>query len=282
MENKSRKKVGVAFGGGAVLGAAHIGVLKAFHEAGVPIDMTSGTSAGAIIAACVAFGVPLEKIEGIARDIGWFSISALPESRLGFASNKGLGKLLINIIGDRTFAESHVPLMVLATDVETGNKKVFTEGNVALAVRASAAIPIFFSPVSIDNRLYADGGLVENVPVSPLIDAGAEIIIAIDLAKQGKTFSPKVIPDMIDLCVYLFAQHRDQALRNSVAILIEPQTDTFDSRNFSNVDALIEAGYKAAQASIPLIQEKIGSLNPPPEKREESFWQRLLRVLFKS
>lgn len=267
-------RVGVAFGGGAVLGAAHIGVLKAFREEGVPIDMVSGTSAGAIIAACVAFGLPVERIEAIARDIGWFSISALPDSRLGFASNKGLGKLLIDAIGDKTFAESPIPLMVLTTDVEHGKKKVFTEGNVAQAVRASASIPIFFSPVEIEGKLYADGGLVENVPVSPLVDAGADVIIAIDLARQGKTFAPKAVPDMIDLCVYLFAQHRDQALRNSVAILIEPRTDTFEVHNFKHVDALIEAGYVAAKAALPQIQEKIGSVRPlTPQK--DTFWTRL-------
>lgn len=272
MDTKIR--VGVAFGGGAVLGAAHIGVLKAFREEGVPIDMVSGTSAGAIIAACVAFGLPVERIEAIARDIGWFSISALPDSRLGFASNKGLGKLLIDAIGDKTFAESPIPLMVLTTDVEHGKKKVFTEGNVALAVRASASIPIFFSPVEVDGKLYADGGLVENVPVSPLIDAGADVIIAIDLARQGKTFAPKAVPDMIDLCVYLFAQHRDQALRNSVAILIEPRTDMFEVHNFKNVDALIEAGYTAAKAALPQIQEKIGSVRPLVPKKD-TFWTRL-------
>lgn len=271
-------KIGIAFGGGAVLGAAHIGVIKAFREAGVPIDMVSGTSAGAIVASCVAFDTPIERIESIARDIGWFSISSLPESRLGFASNKGLGKLLADAIGDKNFDEAYIPLMVLATDVENGKKKVFTEGNVALAVRASAAIPIFFSPVSIDGKLYSDGGLVENVPISPLIDAGADVIIAIDLAKQGKSFSPKAIPDMIDLCVYLFAQHRDYALRNSVAILIEPKTETFDAHNFKNVDALIEAGYAAALATLPQIQDKIGTskqLTPP----HHTFWTRLRDLL---
>lgn len=273
MENKKNVKIGVAFGGGAVLGAAHIGVLKAFQEAGVPIDMVSGTSAGAIVAACYAFGLPVERIETIARDIGWFSISALPESRLGFASNKGLGKLLIDAIGDKKFSDASLPLMVLATDVEHGEKKVFTEGNVALAVRASAAIPIFFSPVTIDGKLYTDGGLVENVPISPLIEAGADIIIAVDLAKQGKIFEPKIVPDMIDLCVYLFAQHRDQSLRNSVAILIEPKTNTFDAHNFKNVDALIEAGYMAALNALPQIQEKIGAVRP--FKSRVTFWTRL-------
>ncbi len=267
-------KIGVAFGGGAVLGAAHIGVLKAFQEEGVPIDMVSGTSAGAIIAACVAFRLPVERIEAIARDIGWFSISALPDSRLGFASNKGLGKLLVDAIGDKTFAEASMPLMILATDVERGQKKIFSEGSVTQAVRASASIPIFFSPVEIEGKLYADGGLVENVPVSPLIDAGADVIIAIDLAKQGKTFAPKAVPDMIDLCVYLFAQHRDQSLRNSVAILIEPRTSTFESHNFKNVDALIDAGYAAAKAALPQIQDKIGSIRPlTPHK--DTFWTRL-------
>lgn len=269
----STKKIGIAFGGGAVLGAAHIGVLKAFQEAGVPIHMVSGTSAGAIVAACYAFGLPIERIEAIARDIGWFSISSLPESRLGFASNKGLGKLLVDAIGDKQFAEANIPLMIMATDVEHGEKKVFTEGNVQLAVRASASIPIFFSPVSIEGKLYTDGGLVENVPISPLVEAGADIIIAVDLAKQGKVFAPKAVPDMIDLCVYLFAQHRDQALRNSVAILIEPRTNTFDAHNFKNVEALIEAGYSAAQRALPQIQEQIGTLKPPQQK--STFWTRL-------
>jgi NTE family protein len=274
-----KKKVGVAFGGGAVLGAAHIGVLKAFHKAGVPIDMVSGTSAGAIIAACVACGVPYERIEQIARDMGWFSISALPDSTLGFASNKGLGKLLKDVIGEKQFSDTHIPLSVLATDVEHGQKKVFTNGDIALAVRASAAIPIFFSPVMIEGKLYADGGLVENVPVSPLIEAGADIIIAIDLAKQGKTFKPKVIPDMIDLCVYLFAQHRDQSLKQSVAILIEPNTDSFDGHNFSQVDRLIHAGYTAAQAALPQITARIGALAPAVEVPEDTFIKRILKFI---
>jgi NTE family protein len=255
-----RNGIHLALGGGAVLGAAHVGVLRALEEAHIPVAAISGTSAGAIVAACYAFGVPLDRIEAVARDLGWFSISALPESALGLASNKGLGRLLMGLIGDMKIEDAQIPLYIVATEIHTAQRKVFTEGSVIDAVRASAAIPLFFSPVMVNGTLYADGGLIENVPVSVFADEDRTVTVAVDLAKQGRTFTPRTMQDMVDLCVYLFGQHRDSVLKRASTILIEPDTTNTSGADFKEVSKLIACGHAAAQERIPTIHTALRTL----------------------
>ncbi|MFZ2594098.1 MAG: patatin-like phospholipase family protein [Minisyncoccia bacterium] len=251
--NDVRPKIGLALGGGVVLGAAHIGVLRAFAEHNIQIDAIAGTSAGAVVGACLASGVPLSEIERIAQNLGWLQIASMPNSILGIATNTKLGTLLENILPVKNIESTSIPLRILATEVARGRKKIFSSGSISEAVRASACVPIFFSPVEIDGELYVDGGLVENVPLSAFADMDLDILIGVNLTGYEKTFAPKALPDMIDLCIFLFSQHRDVPMRQLAHVLIEPDLQAFDVKDFKNLPLIIQAGYDAGIRAIPEI-----------------------------
>ena len=175
------KKTALALGGGAVLGAAHVGVLRALTELQITVSMVSGTSIGAFIAALYAFGKSWQDIRDIAFDIDWFDLSSLSLSQYGILTNKKFGAMVTELLGERDISEAQIPLSMVATDIGTGKKVVFSGGDVAAAVMASSCIPGLFRPVDYLGSLLVDGMLVENVPVSPLLESGAESIISVDL-----------------------------------------------------------------------------------------------------
>ncbi len=190
---RRKKNIGLAFGGGAVLGAAHIGVLKAIEEFNIPISYIAGTSIGAIISAFYAFGKNWEEMAILLKGLNWLDISRISLSQFGLLSNKKLGKLITDNLGDVTFDEACIPLAMIATDITSGEKVVLKSGNVAAAVMASSCIPGIFIPVEIDNRLLVDGELVENVPVTPLKEMGANFIISVDLFGKLKQKNQRIL-----------------------------------------------------------------------------------------
>lgn len=173
---QKNKKIGLALGGGAVLGAAHIGVLKALEELEIEIGWITGTSIGSLVASLYAFGVDCNKVQDLAIDLSWSDIAGFSLSKFGLLSNKNIQKFLQKHIGDATFDQANIPLAVIATNITTGQKVVLNKGKVAYAVMASCCIPGIFKPVTINDILLVDGGIVENVPVSPLKDLGADFL----------------------------------------------------------------------------------------------------------
>ncbi|MDR8391538.1 patatin-like phospholipase family protein [Aliifodinibius sp. S!AR15-10] len=174
-------KVGLALGGGAALGAAHIGVLKALEERNIQITYVSGTSIGAMIGAFYAFGTEIKKIEEIAVNLKWLDVSSLSISKMGLLSNKKLGNLIRKHLGDVNIEDAEKPLAITATDLSSGQKVVFKKGDLATAVMASTCVPGIFIPVESDGKMLVDGVLVENVPIQSLKTMGAEQIIAVDI-----------------------------------------------------------------------------------------------------
>ena len=176
---KKNRKIGLALGGGAVLGAAHVGVLRALEEFDISINCVAGTSIGAFISAFFAFNKHWTEIKEITLDLNWLDISALSLSKMGLLSNEKLGKLITEHIGDVNFAKADIPIAMISTDISNGEKIILKEGKVADAVMASTCIPGIFIPLEIGNKLLVDGGIVENVPITPLKEMGADFVIGV-------------------------------------------------------------------------------------------------------
>lgn len=243
---KRRKKIGLALGGGAVLGAAHIGVLKAIEEYRISISYVGGTSIGALVGALFAFGKSWQEIRDVALNMSWTEISALTLSQYALLSNTKLGRLVKETIGDVRFDQAHIPLAMVATDIGSGQKIVMTEGDVASAVMASACIPGIFCPVERNGHLLVDGGLIENVPVSSVIELGAEITIGVNLASRQALKKPE---NIVGVLTNAFAITFSDATRHHARksdFLITPDLSSFNARDTGQVPELIEAGYKAA------------------------------------
>jgi len=274
--NPKRPKIGLALGGGSALGSLHIGVLQALYDNDIPIDCISGTSAGAMIAACYAFGVPIKEMIAKTTGLSWYGLSSFIYPKLGLVSNMAAGKLLEDIIGKVNIEDADIPLAIIATNIETGEKTIFRKGNVVNAVRASTCIPGLFVPVELDGVSFVDGGLVENVPLSPLKDMGAEVRIGVNLDRWHPKGKPKNVVDvLISTMDVIIGQQESLNLQNS-EILIEPHLEKYSLSDFKKSGELIDEGYRATTLMIPEIRKFIPESLP---KKPIRAWERVIKWL---
>jgi len=242
-----RGGISLALGGGAVLGAAHIGVLKALDGYGVKINRISGTSIGAMIAALYAFGKSPEEIERNVVELEWLDVTSFTLSRYGILSNDDLGRQVSNLLGNVDIAEARIPLYLMATDLTDGAKVVLSKGNVSQAVMASSCIPGVFVPVEIDGQLLADGGLLENVPVSPLREAGAGFIVGVDLSAGRHYQRPQDIIDVFANAIDIAMDNVTRSQTSEADLIIAPELSSYSRRDISRIPELIEEGYRSTR-----------------------------------
>ena len=184
---KKGLKIGLALGGGSARGLAHVGVILALEAYNIPIDIIAGTSIGSVIGGLYASGATIEQLEEVALSIKksktLFMIDPVfPHS--GLISGDRIEKMLNQFaLKDKTFDDLSIPFAAVATDVESGAKVILNQGKVIDAVRASIAIPGIFTPVKYQDYYLVDGGVVDPVPVNVVKMMGADIIIAVSLAK---------------------------------------------------------------------------------------------------
>jgi NTE family protein len=177
-----KPRIGLALGSGSARGWAHIGVIRALHEAGIVPDILCGCSIGALVGAAYADG-DIDALERWVTRLRWQDVVGLLDP--GFSGGLIKGDKLIGFFErhfvDKGFAALPLPFACVATELATGREVWLKEGSVAAAVRASIALPGLFAPVTWDGRLLVDGGLVNPVPVSLCRALGADIVIAVDL-----------------------------------------------------------------------------------------------------
>lgn len=239
-----KKRVGLALGGGAVLGAAHIGVLKALEEQDIKIDYISGTSIGAFVASLYAFGKSWQDIKEISEEMKWIDISGVSLSKYGLLNNKKMGHLFHEILGDVNIKDAQIPLAIVAANAANGEKMVFTEGKLSDAIMASTAIPGIFQPVEFKDHLLVDGGVIENVPIRTCRDLGANYVIGVDLNAKHQYDKPHHIIDVI-LNSFHFIMQQNAALQTQYAdLLIKPDLSEFNRADMHQVKKLFEKGYE--------------------------------------
>ena len=243
----STTKYGLALGGGAVLGAAHVGVLQALDEQSIRPAAITGTSIGAFIAAMYAFGLSISEIEEIALDLDWLNISQVSLSRYGLMSNDKMGDLLDEVIGEVDFQEADIPLAMIAADIRTGEKVVLDSGDVAKAVMASTCLPGIYTPVEHQDHLLVDGGIVENVPVSLLKHKTVDAIIGVDLLSSQGLDSPDNIIDILVNAYNISTRNVTQIQLEDADLVIAPDLSAFNMTDTGQVSELIQAGYDATR-----------------------------------
>ncbi len=244
------KKLGLALGGGAVLGAAHIGVLKAFDEFEIRIDYLAGTSIGSFIAALYAFGKTADEIENIALKLDWFAVSRISISQYGLLSNKKMGELIKDNIDEPQFDKANIPLAVITTDIASGEKVVLRSGDVAEAVMASACPPGVFMPVEMDGRLLVDGGLVENVPVSTVREMGAERIAAVDVTSRFEHEKPDNIIELLLNAFVITLGTATKLQTRDAELLLQLDLSAFNMVDPRQAPDLVQKGYEDTKAVL--------------------------------
>ncbi len=273
--------VGLALSGGAAQGLAHLGVLEALFEAGIPIDMIAGTSGGALYGSMVASGLPIETAQAIViqqtrRNLIDKADLTLPH--YGIIRGRRIERMIRDAIGDVTFAEMPYPFRAVATNLENGDEVVLSEGPVYRAVRASISIPGIFEPVRIGGRLLVDGAVVTPLPVRPVRAMGAHFIIAVHVPAPGrvsdehKRAAGKRLDEKHNLMSTIFRSYAfagdvlaEQAAREA-DVCIRPDVALFGWRDYRSAVEIIHAGRQAGRAQIEQIKRQLPvAATPAPQ-----------------
>ncbi len=282
-----RPKIGIAFAGGGARGGAHVGVLKVLEELRVPVDYVAGTSIGSIVAALYASGMSPDEMDKVLASTDWDDALKddqgrkdqpyrqkeddqlyLIKAELGF--NKGklvlpqglvqgqklnylLRRLTLPASNVRDFDKLRIPFRCVATDIVTGGKVVLDKGDLARAVRASMAIPGFFSPVEWDGKLLTDGGTADNLPVDVVRQMGADVVIAIDISTPLKkrdeiTSFLSIAGQTSGFLTRLNVEQQIATLKKGHDVLITPNLDEVATLDFKQFPKASEQGFKAADA----------------------------------
>ncbi len=290
----SRPKIGLVLSGGGAKGIAHIGVLKVLEEAGIPIDYIGGTSMGSLVGGLYAAGYSVEDLEQIVRTMDWeymFS-DEIDREKLSFVEKKDRDRFILSfplgkegitlpegiIRGQRIenklselcipvhdiddFSKLAIPFLCIATDINSGEKIVLRNGSLPKAMRASMAIPSLFVPMEIGKYKLVDGGLIDNFPVTDVLDMGADIIIGVDVSYQ--TSKPEKEHDLISIMktsMFMYSSNTKKESLNKVDILIKPDLRGLGTASFYSTDSLIEYGRQAAMQRYSKLKALADSLN---------------------
>ncbi len=242
-------KIGLALGGGATRGMAHVGILSVLMDAGIQIHCVAGCSAGSVVGAVFCAGMPIDQMINAASHLRWNRLASRVMSRRGLITFDRLERWLVMVIGDLYFAELTIPFAAIAADTLTGERVVLQEGRVARAVRASCSLPGIAVPVEINDRILMDGGIVDNLPVSAARELGADFVIGSDIFEPDYRRGPGLISGGL-VAIETLIRHAGGGV-GLADYLISPRTAGNSFISFRANQELILLGKKAALESLP-------------------------------
>lgn len=257
------KKIGLALGAGSAKGFAHIGVLQALDEAGITVDMISGSSMGAIIGGIYSVGTDLYMLEKFIKSIKLYDYLdvKLPLTG-GVLKGDRLQELVRVLTHNKTFAETKTPFCCVAVDAETAKLDVLEEGPLHESIRASMSMPAFFEPVKLNGKTYIDGGVLERVPCKTLRDHGMDIVIGVDVGYHGD------IKDVSGMGAYSLMNHTISIMqweltkyrRAEADLMLVPEVLFVRGRfQTDQASATIDEGRRAMIEALPQIRRLIES-----------------------
>ncbi|MEO7941393.1 MAG: patatin-like phospholipase family protein [Burkholderiaceae bacterium] len=252
-------RIGLALGGGAARGFAHVGVIQVLEEAGIRPSLVVGTSAGSLVAAIYASGRTGAQLQQIAQDMEEASLTdwTLPLFRRGVLRGDALARYVNQQVGRRPIEAMAIPLGIVATDLESGEGIVFRRGDTGVAVRASSAIPALFQPVRIAGHDYVDGGLVAPVPVRFARDMGADIVIAVDIAGAPQGNGTDGVLQVLMQTFSIMGKSISALELRSADVVVRPVLKDIGSTDFAARKRSIEAGRSAMLAALPTLNAQL-------------------------
>lgn len=253
---KKIPKLGLALGGGAARGFAHIGVLQVLEEEGIKPSLVVGTSAGSVVASFYASGKTGQQLQWLAdtMDETQFTDWANPFSGRGILRGEALGKYINSQLNGMKIEDMKLPLGIVATDLRTGDGILFRRGDVATAVRASSAVPSVFEPVQIAGKDFVDGGLVSPVPVRYARQMGADLVLAVDISSRPEDAKTT---DMLKVLLQTFSimsKSISQLELTQADVVVRPALPDIGSTEFSARKKSIEAGRTAMKQAMPQLR----------------------------
>jgi len=257
--SKRAPRIGLALGGGAAKGFAHVGVIAVLEEAGLRPDYLVGTSAGSLVAALYASGKTSAELQKTAMSMEEATITdwMLPLVGRGVFRGDALGRFVNDAVGGRLIEDMRIPLGVVATDLGSGQAVLFQRGDTGTAVRASSAVPAVFVPVKINGRDYVDGGLVAPVPVRYARQMGAELVIAVDISTAPEDSATKDTLQILLQTFSIMGKSINQHELREADIVVRPSLVGLKSADFSARQRAIDAGRAAMLAALPALRARL-------------------------
>lgn len=293
-----KKKFALVLSGGGARGLAQIGVIKALEENQLRPDLIVGTSMGAVIGALYAAGYAPDSIESLAQQNDWDEIfSNTSKRKKRFVNQKSptenylfeirfdydltpivpssisFGQSFYNLLTpllavpqyktSMNFDSLPIPLRIIATDLVSGGKVVFSKGNMVTAIRASCSIPLAYAPVHLNNMVLIDGGLSANIPVETAISEGAGVIVVSDVTSPLWKIKDLDNPvKLVDQIMNIGITRQKEIEKQKCDILLSPDLTSFSNTDFDKIDSMIKIGYAETIRHIRLIKNKLQVLYP--------------------
>ncbi len=253
-------RIGLALGGGAARGFAHIGVIQVLEEAGIRPDLVVGTSAGSLVAALYASGKNGRELAALAQSMDEGAITDWSFPGRGLIRGEALARYVREHTGSKRIEQMPLPLGIVATDLDNGQGILFRVGDPGVAVRASSAVPAVFQPVRIGQREYVDGGLVAPVPVSHARQMGAQRVIAVDIGTPPDGAATGDLMRVLLQTFSIMGRSISQFELREADVVLRPRLQGISSADFGARTQAIQAGREAALAALPQLR---GLLSPP-------------------
>ncbi|MEI7784667.1 MAG: patatin-like phospholipase family protein [Betaproteobacteria bacterium] len=258
---KRAPRIGLALGGGAAKGFAHVGVIEVLEQAGIVPDYVVGTSAGSLVAALYASGMSASELRQTALRIEEVAIAdwMVPIINRGLFRGEALARYVNDAVAGRLIEDMRIALGVVAVDLGNGQAVLFRRGDTGTAVRASSAVPAVFQPVRIGGRDYVDGGLVAPVPAQFARQMGAELVIAVDISQppegQATGDTLQILLQTFNIMGQAIKQHE----LKQADLWVRPSLVGLRSADFSARQRAIDAGRAAMQAALPELRARLAA-----------------------
>jgi len=263
-QKKRKLKVGLALGSGGLWGLAHIGVLKVLEENNISIDYIAGSSMGAIIGALYSLNPNVKELEERAFSLTKKDLTKLIDlniPKVSLIKGDKVRSFLKNLIGNRTFLDTKIPLAIVTTDLKTGKEVVIKEGKLINAIMASISIPGVFPPIKSQEGLLVDGGLINPTPVNVAREMGSDVVIGVDLTMKSKTELKN--PNIFQILMRSYEILRTQSTKFNIdendenLLIIKPDTTKLRKFKFYETQKFVKEGERVARNSFPAIKKLI-------------------------
>jgi NTE family protein len=260
-------KIGLALGGGAARGFAHIGVIKALESQGIVPDIVVGTSAGSVVGALYAAGHNGFALQKMAIDMDEAGITdwTVPffAKTAGILKGEALQNYVNKAIGNLPIEKMKIPFGAVATDLNTGTSILFRRGNTGLAVRASSSVPGIFQAVKIGDHHYVDGGLASPVPVQYAREMGADFVIAVNISSLPEAQATDSSLEVLLQTFTIMGQSINRHELKGADVVISPGLANMKSNDFQGRNLAILAGEEATISVMASLKQKLKARREP-------------------
>lgn len=253
----AKPKIGLALGGGAARGFAHIGVIKVLESHGIYPDIVVGTSAGAVVGSLYAAGYDPYAMQKIGQQLDEKIFADWTLGGRGLLKGEALQDFINQLLNKRPLEKLNRPFATVATDLASGERVVFRSGDSGMAVRASAAVPGVFQPTQFRNHTYVDGGLTSPVPVQAAREMGADFVIAVDISARPDGQPIDSVTAILWQTTTVMGGIIAANELKTADIVIRPKLPYVKSWDFTARNDAVLEGERAAQNALPSLRQKL-------------------------